>query len=374
MDQRALIIDCDEKRRQFVAETLIPEFSLRWSDTDQWLPDPDDTFRPDVVLVGRSANADEDHYTLCQRLRRRFPSPVAMVSIESSEEIDWSKAYEAGLDDVADLTRPDALRGHLRLTLRRMRPRNGNTTEAAGANGHANASLVERQRFAALGDVAFESLSRFAAARDPGGARHLDHIRVYSGMIADELQRGSPYQAEIDNAFLEELARSAPLHDIGKVAIPDAILLKPGRLTAEEFEIMKGHCKIGASILEEAQDVCQAQGTLEMAIAIARHHHERFDGAGYPDGLSGHDIPLAARIITVADVFDALTSFRVYKDAIDPDTVRVMMRQEKGRRFDPVIFSAFEKLFEEIRTICLEQLDEDHLRLDHLMDRSAVLG
>jgi putative two-component system response regulator len=133
---------------------------------------------------------------------------------------------------------------------------------------------------------------------------------------------------------------SSPLHDIGKVGIPDAVLLKPGRLTVDEFEVMKRHTIIGANALEETLHHSQ-YGFLAMAIEIARHHHERFDGRGYPNGLAGETIPLAARIAALADVYDALTSARVYKPAYDTEVARQIIEEEEGRHFNPVVLAAF---------------------------------
>src|SRR5690606_33804979 len=145
----------------------------------------------------------------------------------------------------------------------------------------------------------------------------------------------------INQTFIDNIFQSSPLHDIGKVGIPDIILLKPGRLTDVEFNMMKHHTVIGAEALEEVARHSESGHFLKMAVEIARSHHERFDGTGYPDGLKGHDIPLAARITAVADVFDALTSIRVYKSAFTPDIARSMMTNDAGKHFDPAIIEAF---------------------------------
>ena len=126
---------------------------------------------------------------------------------------------------------------------------------------------------------------------------------------------------------------SSPLHDLGKVGIPDVILLKPGRLSATEFEIMRRHTLIGANALQKASEHTQAGGFLKMATDIARSHHERYDGSEYPNALLGDDIPLAARIGAVADVYDVMTSIRVYKSAFDPIVAKSMIENESGQTF-----------------------------------------
>ena len=190
-------------------------------------------------------------------------------------------------------------------------------------------------------DIAMFVLASLAESRDPETGEHLERIRSYCHILAEELRNNSPYAEWIDDKFIEDLYRSSPLHDIGKVGIPDCILLKPGSLTDEEFEVMKQHSLIGAEALGKTIRTVTSAGFLEMAADIAHYHHERFDGTGYPDGLKGKEIPLSARIVALADVYDALTSSRVYKPAFRSEIAYVMICQERGKHFDPVIVDAF---------------------------------
>ena len=190
-------------------------------------------------------------------------------------------------------------------------------------------------------DVAMFVLASLAESRDPETGEHLERMRSYCHILAEELRNDSCYCEQIDDKFIEDLYRSSPLHDIGKVGIPDCILLKPGSLTDKEFEVMKQHSIIGAEALGRTIRSVTIAGFLEMAADIARWHHERFDGTGYPDGLKGNQIPLSARIVAIADVYDALTSSRVYKPAFRPEIAYMMMCQERGKHFDPVIVDAF---------------------------------
>jgi diguanylate cyclase (GGDEF)-like protein len=192
-----------------------------------------------------------------------------------------------------------------------------------------------------LQDVTVFALAKLADSRDPETGEHLARMRYYSQELAEELSSEGPYSEQIDETFLEQMYRASPLHDIGKVGISDAILLKPDKLTEEEFERMKQHALIGADTLSQAARQSPGGGYLDMAAQIARHHHERFDGSGYPDGLAGEEIPLPARIVALADVFDALTSVRVYKDSYSVDTARRMIEQQSGRHFDPRVVEAF---------------------------------
>jgi putative two-component system response regulator len=191
------------------------------------------------------------------------------------------------------------------------------------------------------------ALASLAAFRDTETGDHLLRMRWYSEALAEQLAVAGEYQGQIDEAFLKHLYQASPLHDIGKVGIPDAILRKPGWLEASEFEVIKRHTIIGGDILAQAARGMPHAEYIKMAAQIARHHHERFDGGGYPDGLSGIAIPLAARIVAVADVFDALTSQRVYRGPLTAAEAGKVIQEETGGRFDPAIVDAFFSRFDD---------------------------
>jgi putative two-component system response regulator len=212
--------------------------------------------------------------------------------------------------------------------------------------------LEQRQvEIAGTRDLTMFALAQLADSRDPETGEHLLRMRAYSQLLAEHLSAHGNYTQEIDCDFLSEFYRSTPLHDIGKVGIPDQILLKPGPLAYDEFEIMKQHTIIGAEALEKAARQSSFGGFLKMAAVIARSHHEKFDGTGYPDGLRGKAIPLCARITAVADVFDALTSSRVYKDAMPCEDARAFIVAESERHFDPAVIEAFVACYDEFLKI-----------------------
>ncbi len=208
----------------------------------------------------------------------------------------------------------------------------------------ANLTQLVRQRTAeavATRDVAVFALARLAESRDPETAGHLERMRAYSQVLAEWLAENGPYTEQIDEQFLEDLYRSSPLHDVGKVGVPDEILLKPDALTPQQFEVMKTHTVIGWEALRQAAEQSDYGDFLDMAAEVALRHHERFDGTGYPGRLAGQEIPLAARIVAVADEFDALTSVRVYKDAVDPAIATRQIEDGDGTHFDPAVVEAF---------------------------------
>lgn len=177
-------------------------------------------------------------------------------------------------------------------------------------------------------------------------------------VLAKELSRDSRYVHEIDSEFITNLRRAAPLHDIGKVAIPDHILLKPGKLSPEEWKLMRTHAAIGAATIRLARVRASDSSFLLMAEEIADGHHEWFDGSGYPRGIHGSKIPLVARIAAVADVYDALASARVYKQAMPHAEAKVIIESLAGRQFDPVIVRAFLAREQDFQTLSRKFADD----------------
>ena len=176
--------------------------------------------------------------------------------------------------------------------------------------------------------------------RDKNTGDHIKKTSLYVRAIAEELRREGVYKDSLTNDYIEKIVRSAPLHDVGKITVSDVILNKPGKLTDEEFEIMKTHAKAGYEILKNASINIGDTEYLKEAINMAHYHHEWWNGNGYPDKLSGTDIPLSARIMAVADVYDALVSKRSYKSAFPRETAISIMKEESGTHFDPAIVTA----------------------------------
>jgi len=199
-----------------------------------------------------------------------------------------------------------------------------------------------------ISDLLYSSilaLAKLAEARDEDTGEHLERMKEYSRAIAEFLYEDGIYREELTNDYIEKIGRFSPLHDIGKVGIRDGILLKPGKLTPEEFEEMKKHTVYGAEVLRAAERNLRSRGKemFRLGIEIAEGHQEKWDGTGYPYGRKGTEIPLSARIVAVADVFDALTSKRPYKEAFPFEKAFDMILEDAGSHFDPNITSAFAK-------------------------------
>ena len=282
-----------------------------------------------------------DGLELCRWIRAHSASRYIFILMLTSvdEESRVVEGLSAGADEfIAKPIRPDALRARL-----------GSAQRMLG--------LLSR-------DVTIFSLAQLADSRDPETGEHLDRIREYTRLLSEELV-ASGVAGDVPADFADLMYLTSPMHDIGKVGIPDAILLKPGQLSATEFEEMKMHTTIGAAALERALTQFPELRYLRTARDVALTHHERFDGTGYPNGLQGEAIPLAGRIVALCDTYDAITSKRVYKSSQPHAVARAEIVRSSGKHFDPRIVQSFlrvEAIFAEVaaqsrddegRTLCL---------------------
>ncbi len=297
-----------------------------------------------------------DGYEVCRRIKQSAVGQFVQVILVSGKgsAAERVRGYEAQADDY--LVKPfdhEELRSKVRVQFRLCEAQRQLTAArdqlALYANELEALVSLRTKQLTDTEDMAVFVLAQVADSRDPETGGHLWRMRRYAQMIAEELAAGGPYAARVDRRFLEDLYRASPLHDIGKVALRDAVLQKPGRLTPEEFAEMKKHVLVGGQTFEMARDQVGPGTFMDMAAEIARYHHEKFDGSGYCAGLRGEEIPLSARIVALADVYDALTSRRVYKPAYSPQSARAIVVGESGRHFDPVIVAAFLARFEDFQ-------------------------
>ena len=255
---------------------------------------------------------------LCREIRKRsWSGYVYFILLTScSEAEDIVSGFNAGADDfLTKPFRPQELCMRLR-------------------TGERILGLESR-------DMVIFAMAKLTESRDNDTGAHLERMREYSRLLAEELSSWQKYAQQIDGDYVQLVYLTAPLHDIGKVGIPDAVLLKPGKLTPEEFNVMKRHTVLGGETLEAVAKSRPEAQFLAMAQEIAVSHHEHFDGKGYPYGLQGEAIPLCGRIVALADVYDALTSKRVYKPAFSHEMARAVILEARGKQFDPDIVDAF---------------------------------
>ena len=310
--------------------------------------------RPDLILLDIMMPGMDGYQTMkhLQENPATRDIPVIFVTAMNADEDEEVGLRLGAVDYITKPIRPAILLARVRthLALRAAQQR------LANQNQLLEIQVSQRTReLELIKDVSMQALATLAEKRDNETGNHLIRTRSYIELLMDDLAAHPRFVAQLTPLHRELIAKAAPLHDIGKVGIPDHILLKPGRLTAEEFGIMKQHAQIGADALSEAiERVLSEHGVdpdgddhryalrfLEMAREIAGGHHEKWDGSGYPHGLAGEAIPLAARLMALADVFDALICKRHYKEAIPLDETVAIIRQGRGQHFDPDIVDAF---------------------------------
>ena len=277
--------------------------------------------------------------------RRLSSIPVIMVTSHDEEE-SVVKCIELGADDhVPKPFNPIILNARVNACLERKRLFDESESfrdalELENTSLHGTVREKEKELSAAQ-QAAIFSMSKLAESKDPETGEHLERLREYCKILANHLMRLPAYRGVINRDYVEYLYAASPLHDVGKVGIPDSVLLKPGKLDAEEWTIMQTHTTIGAETLKAVLQQYPQNDFIKIGIEIAQCHHEKWDGSGYPNALKGNDIPLSARILALGDVYDALTSKRCYKDAFSHEKSREIILEGSGNHFDPDIVEAF---------------------------------
>jgi putative two-component system response regulator len=282
--------------------------------------------------------------------------PIIFLTDSTSLE-EEELGFECGAADfLRKPIRGGVLRGRVRAHIESKRPRD----EIKIQNHLLTIELDRRMReIAHVQNLSLDALTELAKVRDNETGEHLVRTQEYVRILAEWLMEKKHYSNLLDEQSISLMVRSAPLHDIGKVGIPDRILLKPGKLTPKEWQVKKLHPVRGYEALQLAELRSPVPiPHLRYAKEIARHHHEKWNGTGYPDGLVGEEIPLSARLMAVADVFDALISQRVYKPAWDISYSRECIINLSGVEFDPMIVKAFDARFDEILQVAEKRADQ----------------
>jgi putative two-component system response regulator len=347
-----LIVDDMPENLGVLFELLRPTYRVRGAISGaEALRVAADEPKPDLILLD-VVMPDMDGYDLFRRLRAEpATADIPVIFVTSMDHMEEEmRGLEAGaVDYIIKPLRPPVVmaRIHTQIELKEARDwlRNQNSfLEAEVARRMSENDLTQI--------VTIRALAHLAEMRDPETGNHIHRTQRYVRALATRLRDHSRFAEFLSERNIDLLTRSAPLHDIGKVGIPDHILQKPGKLTAAEWEIMKTHAKLGSDAIERAEeDAERPVAFLTLAKEIARWHHEMWDGTGYPDGLAEDAIPISARLMALADVFDALISPRVYKRPVPLLHARDIISAERGRHFDPDIVDAFLAAFEDFQAI-----------------------
>lgn len=312
-------------------------------------------YTPDLILLDIMM-PNLNGYEVCERLKlesRTAKIPIIFLTA-LSEAQDEEKGLRLGaVDYITKPFNPYIVKARVKNQIELKMHRD-------------NLEDLVRQRTAELEltqEVTIESMGTLAEYRDPETGGHIQRTKYYVKALAEHLRKKSRFADYFTDSIIMSLHKSAPLHDIGKVGVPDHILLKPGRLTPEEFDEMKKHTIYGRDAISKAEEKLGEMSFLHFALEIAESHQEKWDGTGYPNGWAGEDIPLSGRIMAVADVYDALISKRVYKEPFAHSKAVAIIKESSGTHFDPTIVDAFLEITEEFRKIALEHADFEEERI-----------
>ncbi|WP_160287110.1 HD-GYP domain-containing protein [Pseudomonas knackmussii] len=316
--------------------------------------EPPDLILLDVMMPGMSG------FEVCRRLRELPQTrdiPVIFITALGAADDEIHGLELGAVDYITKPINPPTVL---------MRVDNQLRVKAAADFLRDQNAFLEREvarrteEVVAIQDVTILAMASLAETRDNETGNHIRRTQHYVRALAEHLQQHPRFAAGLDEDTRQLLFKSAPLHDIGKVGIPDRILLKPGRLTADEFEVMKTHTTLGRDALQQAEErLGIGVPFLRLAKEIAYGHHEKWDGTGYPEGLAGDAIPLSARLMAVADVYDALISRRIYKAGMPHEQAVQFIGGQRGTHFDPDIVDAFLTLQHEFRAIAAQYRDSD---------------
>jgi putative two-component system response regulator len=357
-----LLVDDDPLSLSVLDELLKSEFSTSVAGSGEaaleLLQTGSTSAKPDLILLDVDMPGI-DGYTTCKQLKQQpVTRDIPVIFLTSHDSVtDITHGFAMGaVDFIAKPLIPEVLlarvRTHVRLS--------NSMHLLENHNYHLEAVVEERTRdlqqrnteLLRVQELSIVALGALAETRDNETGNHIHRTQKYVRVLVEELAKYPHIQNQLGCNNVEIIWKSAPLHDIGKVGIPDNILLKPAKLSPDEFEIMKRHTALGRDALRLAEQRVQLDDSfLTVATHIAYSHHERWDGKGYPQGLSGQDIPFAARLMAVADVYDALITKRVYKPAYPHAVAAEMIREGRGTQFDPDIvdcFVGFEDAFSNI--------------------------
>ncbi len=354
-----LIVDDDPSNLLILSGLLRPYYEvLAATSGERALKIVEGQPRPDLVLLdvmmpGMNGYVVMDHLKANPATR---DIPVIFLTA-LGEAQDEERGLEAGaVDYIAKPIKPVVLMARVRTQLLAKRARDFLQDQNAFLEAEV-ARRMEENDLTQL--VSIRALAHLAETRDPETGNHILRTQGYVRMLATHLRQHPRFEDILNDRYIELLTRSAPLHDIGKVGIPDHILQKPGKLGPDEWTIMQTHARLGVDAIELAErDIDRPVAFLRLAKEIAHWHHEKWDGTGYPDGLAGEAIPLAARIMAIADVFDALISPRVYKRPMPFDEARATIGAGRGSHFDPDVVDAFLAGYDEFVAIARRYRDE----------------
>ena len=355
-DCTVLLVDDTEANIDVLVGALGDDYDLAVALDGQSALDYVALARPDIILLDIMM-PDMDGYEVCDHLKADpATAGIPIIFLTAVTDIDSkTRAFAAGAVDY--ITKPFEIaevrarvKTHLALMLAKL--------ELSLQNVILEERVIERTREISLTqETTIEAIACLAEYRDPETGGHIKRTKNYVKAMAEALRKLPKYKDQITDAWIDSLYRSAPLHDIGKVGVSDDVLFKPGKLTTDEFEAIKLHTIMGYNSLFLSSQRLGESSFLKLGLELTRSHQEKWDGSGYPDGLSGEAIPLSARIMAIADVYDALISKRVYKPPFTHNKAIEIISRDGGTHFDPELVDVFLNIHEQFRQIALNYAD-----------------
>ena len=354
-----LIVDDNAENRVLLSGLLKPHYRVFVSTGGKQALNICTKKQPDIVLLDVMM-PEMDGYEVCEQLKNdpvTCDIPVIFLTAKSEIENEQKGFEVGGVDYIHKPVSPPILLSRINTHIK--------LKNAVCALEKQNELLEERVKertyeLEMLQHATIGAMASLAETRDNETGNHIRRTQNYVKVLAEELVSMGHYVDELTPESINLLYRSAPLHDIGKVGIPDEVLLKPGRLTSEEFEVMKRHTILGRAVLMSVEDSIDFKCEfLTLAKEIAYSHQEKWDGSGYPEGLKGTDIPLSARLMALADVYDALICERVYKPAFPHDKALEIIAEGEGTHFEPLVVQAFLNIEHVFREIAAKYSDEN---------------
>lgn len=364
---KILVVDDTVENLDVIKEVLVEKYILFFAINGKLALKIAETQKPDLILLDIMM-PEMDGYEVCQRLKENsLTREIPIIFLTAKADVDdETRGLALGAEDyISKPISPPIIKARIatQLTLKSARD------FLKKQNILLEEKVAERTReINNIQDVTMVAMGALAETRDPETGNHIRRTQNYVRLLAQKLQSHPRFSEFLTPGVIQLLHKSAPLHDIGKVGVPDSILLKPGKLSDEEFQIMKEHCVCGGDAIVSAEAILKEtqlkHSFLYLAKEIAYSHHEKWDGSGYPKGLKGDMIPISARLMAIADVYDALISRRVYKEPFSQEKSVTIIKEGRGTHFDPDMVDAFLDNDHEFYAIAQQYIDmKDSLRV-----------
>lgn len=351
MKNTILVVDDDKTNLALAQKILMPRYRIAASNSGRGALKYLENHHPELILL--DINMPEmDGYEVMQQIRAKEDTkmiPVIFLTADNLAETEVKCFQMGAMDFVTKPFVPDILLSRVDKTIELDQYRH-NLEKMV--KEQAEKITEDARRISRIQDSVIVGMANLIESRDGSTGKHVKNTQMYVRMIADELRRRDLFTEELTEEYIEDLCKAAPLHDVGKIKIPDSILQKPGKLTPEEFDTMKQHTTHSSKIIQMIIGDVEDEHYVRIVEDIAMYHHERWDGTGYPAGLKEDEIPLAARIMSVADVFDALYEERCYKPPVRPiERIMQIMTEGRGTQFDPVIVDVFMEMLPMLKEV-----------------------